>query len=109
MVWLPTRPTDTAESSEAMSGVIGDPRVIHYWDESRVVSEWYKAQLDPDRSFVLYDTYFVYDTNAEWDNLPDSLVGWGGTIYGERQALETELLPLLTKASQDSPLVRNTP
>lgn len=94
VVWLPTRPTDTAESSEAMSAVIADPRVIQYWDQERVVSEWYKERVDPDGGYVLYDTYFLYDGNAEWEPAPDTFTRWGGTIFGEREALETALAPL---------------
>lgn len=109
MVWLPTRPTDTAESSEAISSVIADPRVTQYWDEARVVSEWYKARVDPDRAFVLYDTYFLYDDSAVWDSSPDSWVGWGGTIYGERQTLETSVTPLLTQFNNEIDIGWNKP
>lgn len=76
-----------------MSSVIADPRVTQYWDEARVVSEWYKARVDPNRSFVLYDVYFLYDENASWEPVPTE---WGGTIFGERVALESALAPLLT-------------
>jgi hypothetical protein len=78
-----------------MSSVIADPRVLHYWDQERVISDWYKSRVDPNGNYVLYDTYFLYDGTATWEPAPQSFTGWGGTIFGERGVLETAMASLI--------------
>ncbi len=79
-----------------MSAVIADPRVRQYWDQDRVVSDWYKERVDPDGGYILYDTYFLYEGNAEWEPVPDAFASWGGTIFGKREVIEAAVASLLT-------------
>jgi len=46
---------------------------------------------------VSWDTYYLYGPDAKWETMPSPLAGSGGTIYGEREALDMQLRALLAK------------
>lgn len=80
-----------------------DARVVHYWDEGKVVGAWYAQRLSEvaDRMApesrghqapVLWDAYVVYGPEAHWEDGPGGVRRWGRTILGTgeglRQAVE---------------------
>lgn len=74
-----------------------DDRVTNLWDEGRIISRWY-AQAEkesyPFGSFA-WDIYYLYDTQADWNDKPQPLLSSGFTVYGERFTLQDAILPLL--------------
>ncbi len=91
MVWTDSR-------SSWSSGLLHDPRVVHYWDASKGIGRWYAQNEsgpgDGDR--VEWDAYFLYDRDAEWSRsqAPDP-VSWGTTIMGTADKMQKDLLSLL--------------
>lgn len=73
-----------------------DPRVMHYWDEKKKVGRLY-AGKDPesDDPDVVWDTFYVYGTEAGWADKPDRELATGMTVRGEFGTLKGALLPLL--------------
>lgn len=75
---------------------IPDPRVIHYWDGEYVIGEWFAKQVDGYEG-IAWDAYYLYGPDTTWDEVPSPLVGSGGTIYGERDTLNSLVQTLLGK------------
>ena len=71
-----------------------DPRVMHFWDGETVVGQWFAKQVDGYEG-ISWDAYYLYGPDASWGSVPSPLVGSGGTIYGERQTLKTQLSTFL--------------
>ena len=73
-----------------------DARVTHFWDDERVIGKWFSREVDGyDR--IAWDAYYLYGPDAVWETVPSPLVGSGGTIYGEREALKMQVITLLEK------------
>ena len=70
---------------------IVDPRVVHLWDEQKVVGDWYSANVTHARG-TTWDFYAVYDPRASDHSAP---ISTGGTIIGRREQLQSAQLPLL--------------
>jgi hypothetical protein len=68
-----------------------DPRVVHLWDEQKVVGDWYSANVTHARG-TTWDFYALYDPQASDLSAP---ISTGGTIIGRREQLQLALLPLL--------------
>ena len=73
-----------------------DARVTHFWDGEMQVGEWFAEEVEGYRG-VSWDTYFLYGPDSKWETIPSSLVGSGGTIYGERNTLKMQVSTLLEK------------
>ena len=73
-----------------------DERVIHFWDGERKVGSWFAEHVDGYEG-IAWDAYYLYGPDAVWETTPTPLVGSGGTIYGERDALEMQVRTLLGK------------
>ena len=80
-----------------------DPRVTHFWDEDRLVGSWY-GELELLGCFrcVRWDIYYLYGPNAAWnDHLlyqlldQDPWLDSGVTIFGSRNRLQANVIPLL--------------
>jgi hypothetical protein len=77
--------------------LLTDPRVIHHWDDGRVVARFFGA----DPAFrgkgligwggVMWDTYLLFGRDARWDDRPAPLAGAGYTIISASQHLAEEL------------------
>ena len=86
------------ERSKWPSGLLTDPRVVHYWDEQKVVGEWFGKHPDTtilSNGKVLWDAFLLYGQEARWDDKPSPLVSAGRTIVAKREELRKNLLPLL--------------
>jgi DNA-binding transcriptional MerR regulator len=62
-------------------GILDDPRVLHLWDERRLVGDFYAA--DPDYGAgdsTWWDTFLLYGPEATWEDAPSELLGMGATI-----------------------------
>ena len=93
-VWLPMLWTDAREMWNG--NTLPDSRVMHFWDGERQVGEWFAEQVEGYRG-VSWDVYYLYGPDAKWEAIPSPLVASGGTIYGERETLETQINMVLQK------------
>ena len=74
-------------------GGMTDPRVRHFWDEQKVVGNWYSQVLQ--RPETTWDFYAVYGPDATWGTSPPAAVSQGGTIISRRDRLQAAISPLL--------------
>lgn len=95
-IWFSMYPNDGRDKwpPDALS----DPRVLHYWDEGKVLGGWYGERLADiqgqmaagSRGFegpVLWDAFLVYGPESRWEAAPTGLRQWGRTILATRDAL----------------------
>ncbi len=74
--------------------VISDPRATHLWDEKRLASRAFAGEVEGAAPPV-WDAYLLYGPEATWGaELPRSISS-GYTVYGTREELEKNILPLL--------------
>ena len=85
------------DAREEWNGTImPDPRVMHFWDGETIIGQWFAEEVD-DYSGIAWDVYYLYGPDATWEDAPSPLVGSGGTIYAERDALRTQLTTMVGK------------
>lgn len=87
--------------------LLADQRVMHFWDEKRIVGRWFgehvggrgggsrRHDLLPGLGDVAWDVYFLYGPDARWENAPSSLLGQGKPIIAWRNEFLTALRPFL--------------
>jgi hypothetical protein len=75
-----------------------DPRVHHFWDEQKVVGNWYTANVTHGQG-TTWDYYALYAADASWGEKPPRAVSQGGPIIGEREQLKSAIGPLLPARS----------
>jgi hypothetical protein len=97
-------PTDRRENWP--DDILTDPRVVHYWDEEKVIGRWYRQRMEEMRGAraprtvglagdVLWDAYLVYGPEARWDEAPTGLRRWGRTILRTQDGLRDAVAALL--------------
>lgn len=101
-VWFSVFPTDSRESWPRE--LLSDWRVLHFWDEGRIVGRWFGEHpaygtFQEDR--ILWDAWLLYGPEARWSEKPSHLVGWGYTIIGKREELRRSLLPLVPSSGAE--------
>ncbi len=79
-------------------GGVTDYRVTHFWDEQKVVGNWFSGEV-LHREGTTWDFYALYRPDATWGSAPPPAVSQGGTIISKRNQLQTALLPLLRAGS----------
>jgi len=72
-----------------------DARVRHFWDEQKVVGNWFSASVTHNPG-TTWDFYALYGADAVDLAKPTSM---GGTIIGRSAQLRTSVEPLLSKHS----------
>jgi hypothetical protein len=93
-VWFNMYPGDAR--AKWPSGLLTDPRVVHFWDEQKIVGTWYGQHpdyLNSDK--VFWDAFILYGPEAQWEDSPSHRVSMGRTIVSKREELRKSLLPLL--------------
>lgn len=76
------------------SGLLSDPRVHHFWDESKIVGRWYGENVTSKKEgHIEWDAYFLYGSDAIWDDKPE-MISWGRTIVATREELRENLTSL---------------
>ncbi|MGH9320094.1 MAG: hypothetical protein ACRD21_08825 [Vicinamibacteria bacterium] len=79
--------------------LLSDPRVLHLWDEEKVVGRWYEENVtelgEPEESRVEWDAYFLYGPETTWGDAPPEHVSWGRTIVDSRDRLLRDFSALL--------------
>jgi hypothetical protein len=69
---------------------LDDPRVVHFWDEQRVVGNWFTANVTHGRG-TTWDFYALYGPDARDLAHPASS---GSTIISRRDRLQAAIVPL---------------
>ena len=84
---------------------MGDPRVMHFWDEKRLVGRWYETEVTQlgghGEGRVEWDAYFLYGPDAVWDEKPPQHVSWGRTIVGSREELNRHFDDLIRREKRN--------
>lgn len=96
-VWYNMYPGD--DRSKWDEHLLTDPRVTHLWDEEKLVGRFMVAEdvvLFPGE--IVWDAYFLFGPEAQWEETPDPLIGWGQPVYHRRHQLRHDLEPLLEVA-----------
>ena len=91
-VWLQMLPTITRDKWDAT--IMPDGRVKHFWDGELDAARWFARQVDGYEG-VSWDMYYLYGPEAVWKEVPAPLVGSGGTVYREREALRMQVSALV--------------
>lgn len=88
---------DVRHPRKLLADLLTDERVVHHWDEKRVVGRFFGG----DSQFrgrgligwggVMWDTYLLFGRDAEWTQRPAPLVGAGYTIIQGSQHLAADL------------------
>ncbi len=73
-------------------GGLTDGRVFHFWDERKVVGDWFARHVTHSQ-FTEWDVYFLYGPHAGWEAEPSPLISSGGPVVGKMRQLEAHLLP----------------
>ncbi|MFN2492357.1 MAG: hypothetical protein ABR501_05675 [Pyrinomonadaceae bacterium] len=97
VVWFSVLPTDARSRWKWTGGILTDNRVIHFWDEQKTVGRWFAQQEEPqtgEAEFV-WDAYYLYGADAQWDHKPEPLKATGATVRAEADRLKNALIPLL--------------
>ena len=85
------------------SKVIGDAQVVRgiqvVVDEKRIVGSWLAKQENPQAESpgIVWDAFYLYGPDAEWDAKPEPLIISGATVRDEADKLREKLVPLLTE------------
>ncbi|MGH9970432.1 MAG: hypothetical protein ACREBG_21945 [Pyrinomonadaceae bacterium] len=99
VLWFSMIATDARSAWRWTGNVITDPRVIHFWDDQKVIGRWFAAQDNPEESDpgIVWDAFFLYGPDARWDGALQPPLSRGATVLDEYDTLEKSLLPLLKK------------
>ena len=89
--------TDARAAWRWTGNVITDPRVANFWDDKKAVGRWFAKQENPAEidAGIVWDAYFLYGPDAQWNAKPEPLLSFGATVIDEYETLEKNLAPLL--------------
>ena len=90
------------------STLLTDPRVLHYWDEERVIGRRYLSHLPamieqrapatlPPAADAMWDAFFVYAPGNQWQDPVPVPVSWGYPIMVTRDQLLRDVATLVRK------------
>ncbi|MCI0396701.1 MAG: YceI family protein, partial [Chloroflexi bacterium] len=98
--------------------LLNDPRVIHFWDQQRLVNAWFAANVPlegPERASLrrtygqldwgvyIWDAYFLYGPEGEWAGVAQAPAGAGYPIIQNRETIRAALAAGLEPATTTSP------
>ena len=97
-IWLPMLAGDSRSAWDAH--VLDDPRVVSFWDGSRLAGRWFA-----DHSIggvaspgdISWDAYFAFDRSSRWRGEPSGLVAAGSAIIDHTDGLQQRFAPLITR------------
>ncbi len=80
-----------------------DGRVSHFWDANKTVGRWF-AQQTPDAAVtgIVWDAYYLFGPEAQWDAKPAPLIASGGTVREKFDELNQRITPMLTSNTNSS-------
>ena len=71
--------------------LLSDSRVTHLWDEQRVVGRWFAERFEVEDfgGQITWDAFFLFGSDAGWDEKPHPLLSSGFPIRLKREELRT--------------------
>ncbi len=96
VVWFSMLPTDARSRWSWTCGILTDTRAVHFWDEPRTVGRWFARQENPQGgdNGIVWDAYYLYGPDAQWDSKPEPLISKGATVRDEADELKRQLSAL---------------
>ena len=73
--------------------ILSDPRVANYWDQDKLVGNWYSQNVTHRRA-TTWDAFFLYGPAARWGDVPAPQVAAGGSVIGAHDELSGGLQQL---------------
>lgn len=97
VVWFSMLRTDARSMWRWGGHALTDRRVSHFWDEQKLVGRRF-AEMTPDEAVnhFIWDAYYLYGPEAQWDAQPAPLISNGGTVREKFDELNQKLSPMLT-------------
>ena len=93
-VWYEMYPGDSPAAYPAAQKQLPDPRVMHWWDQSKDVGRWfYNVVPTNTKGDIQWDAFYLYGKEAAWsgNEQPVPLLTWGRTILTDRKKLSDKL------------------
>ena len=86
-VWFEMMTSD--QRAEWPSKLLTDRRVTHFWDDRKLLSNWYamSKEFSKGSGDVVWDAFFVYNSDSKWTDQPSGLIAWGSTIISHKSQL----------------------
>jgi len=75
--------------------LLNDRRVTNLWDENKLIGHWFDQHVTNEKGGTVWDAYFLYGTQAQWDQQLGPLVGSGRPVIGATDQLHQDIDPLL--------------
>lgn len=95
-IWFSMFPGDSR--SKWPQSLLTDSRVVHFWDEGRIIGTWYGKHPDYlNSNRPLWDAFILYGAESRWNDDPSHRLVMGWPIVSKREHLRETLLPLLSK------------
>ncbi len=102
VVWEPMLGGRREQAVEATS-LMPDSRVRHFWNETFIVGQFFQDAAY-DRTAMgrpVWDIYFLFGSEATWQQQPGPLLSSGFTVFGRRDQLGREFMALLAPAGSE--------
>lgn len=96
-VWVPFL-GGTRDAAALSQRVLPDPRVIQFWDETALTSDWFAERVENSQA-PAWDVYYLYGPEAHWTDVPSPVASSGATIIGRSSELKAAITPLLAGTS----------
>lgn len=100
-VWMPVLRRDSRGEADVSRLLLNDRRVRHLWNSDLSIGVWFKENVTPEYDGrVQWDAYFLYGSDASWEEIPAPLISWGRTVLGESETLESGIEWLFDKQNR---------
>ena len=97
-VWFNMLRSD--DRSRWPADALADPRVEEYWDQERVVGQWFAQHLGFAFGPIAWDAYYLFGPEATWEKEPTPLLDTGSTIISNSQRLRTNLADFIGESQR---------
>jgi len=83
--------------------LLDDPRVTHYWDETRASGRWFDENVTRvgkrtgEQGRIEWDAFILYDASVEWADKPPYSASWGRPVIQEKARLLRDLEAALAR------------
>ncbi len=87
------------QRSEWPSKLLTDARVTNFWDERKLLGNWYAKfkEFSKGTGDAVWDAFFVYSSDSRWTDRPSGLIAWGSTIISHKNQLAEAVASSLSR------------
>lgn len=95
-IWLPMLAGDSRSAWD--SNVLDDPRVVEFWDGSRIAGRWFADEQlgglgGPGE--IVWDAFYAFPGSSTWTAAPSGVLVAGSDIIDNVSGLDDTFIPLL--------------